>query len=176
MKQRMNGIKATWRNECFETWMIIWFTLYQTTTIPKWMVSQIFFFFKSTLQLNGKYCTAFQFVPQPTAMTFAFCSVFILLRWKALFSPAIGWLVKKNHQFVREKDWQDEENGLRKPGGLPKSMVQLIGCQLESVFVLSDHICIQGMQPSIGKCLDWLISFGQIVCTSHCIKSFNIKH
>ena len=45
-------------------WMIMRFTPYQTTILPKRMFSQKLLF-KSPLLLNG-------YIPQPTAMTFAF--------------------------------------------------------------------------------------------------------
>ena len=48
----MNRITATLQNGCFGKWMIIRLTLYQTTTLPKWMVSKKLFF-KSSLLLNG---------------------------------------------------------------------------------------------------------------------------
>ena len=55
LKKRMNRIKATWWNGCFEKWMIIRFTPYQTTSLPKWMFSpKNVLPFKSSLLLNGK--------------------------------------------------------------------------------------------------------------------------
>ena len=37
LNKRLNRLTGTWRNGCFEKWMIIRFTPYQTTTLPKWM-------------------------------------------------------------------------------------------------------------------------------------------
>ena len=68
LKKRMNRIIATCRNGFFRKWMIIMFTQYQTTTLPKWMFSHKLLF-KSSLLLNS------QCVPQKTAATFAFSSI-----------------------------------------------------------------------------------------------------
>ena len=48
MKERMNMIMVT-----LKKWTIIWLTIYQTTTPPKWMFSQKLLF-KSSLLQNGK--------------------------------------------------------------------------------------------------------------------------
>ena len=54
LKKRMIRIKDTWRIGCFEKWIIIHFTPYQTTTLPNWIFSKIIWF-KSSLPLNGQY-------------------------------------------------------------------------------------------------------------------------
>ena len=57
--------------------MIIRFTPYQTTTLPKRVFSQNILF-KSSLLLTVV-SAAFKYVPQTTATTFACSSIFILL-------------------------------------------------------------------------------------------------
>ena len=60
LNKRMNRITATWRNECFGK-----MDDHNVHTIPNHHPTKM----------------AFKYVPQPTATTFAFSSVFILLLW-----------------------------------------------------------------------------------------------
>ena len=60
-------------------WMIIWFTPYQTTTLPKWMFFQKLFF-KSSMLLNGQF--GIQVYPQNRCLLFCL----ILLLWSEVRS------------------------------------------------------------------------------------------
>ena len=53
LKKKINRITATQRNGCFKKCMIIQFTPFQTTTLPKWMFSQKLLS-KSSLLQNGQ--------------------------------------------------------------------------------------------------------------------------
>ena len=53
LQNRINRIKATWRNRCFEKMDDHHFTPYQTTTLPKWMFSHKLLF-KTSLLLIGQ--------------------------------------------------------------------------------------------------------------------------
>ena len=64
LKKKMNRITAscTFWNGCFEKWMIIRFTPHQTTTLPKWMLSQMFFSYHSCCKMIS---ATFKYVPLP---------------------------------------------------------------------------------------------------------------
>ena len=77
LKKKMNRITAYWQNGCFEKWMIIWFTPYQTTNLPKWMFSPLKKNFSSKHPCCKMVSAAFKYIPLRAAMIFAFPSVFI---------------------------------------------------------------------------------------------------
>ena len=52
LKKRINRIKATWQNGCFEKMDDHPVDTIQTTTLPKWVSSQKLLF-KSSLLING---------------------------------------------------------------------------------------------------------------------------
>ena len=68
----MNRITVTWQNGCFDK-----MDAHPVHTIPNHHTSKIDVLQKSYVQIILP--AAFKYVPQPTATTFAFSSVFILL-------------------------------------------------------------------------------------------------
>ena len=94
MKKKMYRIKVTWRNKCFgkmDDHPVHTTPNHQPTTLPKWMFSRKLLF-KSALLLKS---VAFKYIPQTTATTFAFSSVFILLLWHILQEKVIFRSVKR---------------------------------------------------------------------------------
>ena len=77
LKKRINRITANNGMDALKSWMV--HTIPNHHPIQKCMDVLKKIFFKSSLLLNGYY-TAFKYVPTPAATTFAFPSVFILLR------------------------------------------------------------------------------------------------
>ena len=93
---------------------------HQPTTLPKWMFSRKLLF-KSALLLKS---VAFKYIPQTTATTFAFSSVFILLLWHILQEKVIFRSVNRleimhwQHNRLEIMHWQHNRLEIFRVGNL----------------------------------------------------------